>query len=148
MRIVLDTSIVAKVFLAEPDRQRAIRVIEAGIRGEAVLLAPSLLLYEMNNVLISKSIKGHSYDKAIGALMEWVRSGVIVVEEPREELLRRTEAIASIDTQGQGYISSFDATFHALALIRGATFLTSDQSYVRKSRPLVGSVELLDEIAI
>lgn len=148
MRFVLDTSIVAKAFLVEPDRDRAVRVIAAGVRGEATLLAPSLLLYEINNVLISKSVKGRSYDRAIGTLMDWVRSGVIVVEEPHEELLRRAEAIASIDTQGQGYISSFDATFHALALIRGASFLTSDQSYVHKTRPLVGSVDLLEEIAI
>lgn len=146
MPLVVDTSVVAKVFLDEPDRDRARGVIAAGIRGEAALMCPSLLLYEFNNALVSKAVTGTYYDTAITALMGWVRSDVIAVVEPDETLLRRAEAIASMDTQGQGYISSFDATFHALALIRGGTFVTADAAYVRKTKSLIGSVELLQDV--
>jgi len=32
----------------------------------------------------------------------------------------------------QGYISSFDATFHALALLKNAIFMTADEKHIRK----------------
>lgn len=81
-------------------------------------------------------------------MMWWVRTKVIEILEPDENLLRRAEAIASMDTQGQGHISSFDATFHALAIMSDATFVTSDQSYVRKTKALLGSVELLQDMTL
>lgn len=148
MTYVVDTSVVAKVFLAEADRDIAVRFFESAIRSSIKLHAPSLLLYEMNNVLISKGVTGEHYNQAIRALMEWARSGVLEIADADEDLLRRAEAIASIDTQGQGYISSYDATFHALAIRLGATFLTSDQAYARKTKDLLGSVGLLQDITI
>ncbi len=148
MVYVVDTSVIAKVFLDEPDQQTAKRLMESCVRGEVRLIAPSLLLFEVNNVLISKRVTGQDYDTAITLLMDWVEKDHIGIQEANELLLRRAESIASMDTQGQGHISSYDATFHALAIQSGATFLTSDQSYVRKTKPLLGSVDLLQDISI
>jgi predicted nucleic acid-binding protein len=148
MKFVVDSSVIAKLFLAEPDRDRALRLIEQATDGSVELSAPSLLLYEVNNALISKGEKGQEYDEAITLLTDWTREGYINIVEASAELLQRTEAIASIDTKGQGHISSFDATFHALALMNDATFLTSDQSYVRKTKALLGGIELLQDIRI
>lgn len=148
MVYVVDTSVIAKVFLDEPDHQVARRLMESCVRGEARLIAPSLLLFEVNNVLISKRVTGQGYDNAIALLMDWVEKDHIGIQEANETLLRRAEAIASMDTQGQGHISSFDATFHDLALMSDATFVTSDQSYVRKTKALLGSVELLQDISL
>lgn len=143
MAFVVDTSVVAKVFLAEGDHERAVGFFVFAITSETRLIAPSLMLYELNNVLVSKGVKGKHYDAAIATTMSWIRSDVLEIVQPDEILLRRAEAIASMDTQGQGHISSFDATFHALALMRGATFVTADATYMRKTRTLLGSVELL-----
>ena len=148
MHFVVDTSVLAKVFLAEPERELVDELLQASIEGNVTLLAPSLLLYELNNVLVSNGIRGDEYAEAIASLMRWVRAKVIDIAEVNEERLRQAEAIASVDTQGQGHISSFDATFHALALMRDATFLTSDQTYVRKTKSLLGSVELLQDLKI
>ncbi len=148
MQYVVDSSVIAKLFLEEPDRNLASQLMERTTKGEVELSAPSLLLYEINSALISNGIKGKAYDESISLLMDWMRDGYISIVEPNEDLLRRAEAIASMDTQGQGHISSFDATFHPLALMRNATFLTSDQVYVRKTKSLLGSVELLQDLAI
>jgi predicted nucleic acid-binding protein len=148
MLLVVDTSVIAKVFLDEADNVAAKRLMEQTINGDITLLAPSLLLYEVNNVLVSKRVTGHAYDEAMSLLMDWTKEGYLGIAEASEDLLRRAEAIASIDTQGKGHISSFDATFHALALMHGATFVTSDQSYVRKTKPLLGSVELLNDVTL
>lgn len=146
MSFVVDTSIVAKIFLAEADRDKALGLLASAIRNESRLIAPSLMLYELNNALISKGATGKHYDTAMTTVMNWVRSDVVEIVEPNEALLRRAEAIASMDTQGKGYISSFDATFHALALMRGATFVTADVVYVRKTKAVLGGVELLQDI--
>lgn len=146
MRLVVDSSVIAKFFLAETDRDKALLLMERAAAGDVELSAPTLLLYEVNNALISKGVRGHDYDQAITLIVDWVREGYINIVEASEELLRRTEAIASMDTQGQGHISSFDATFHALALMSDATFVTSDQSYVRKTAMLIGSVTLLQNL--
>lgn len=148
MKFVVDSSVIAKFFLAEANRDRATRLMERAAKGAVELLAPTLLLYEVNNALISKGVRGRDYDEAITLVIDWMREGYITIVEASEDLLRRTEVIASMDTQGQGHISSFDATFHALALMNDATFLTSDQAYVRKTKSLIGSVELLQDIAI
>jgi predicted nucleic acid-binding protein len=148
MRFVVDSSVIAKFFLAESDRDQASRLMERATKGAVELWAPTLLLYEVNNTLISKGVRGHDYDEAITLIVDWMREGYINIVEASEELLRRAEAIASMDTQGQGHISSFDATFHALALMNNATFLTSDQAYVRKTKTLLGSVTLIQDLTI
>lgn len=146
MKYVLDTSALVKVFLSETDRERVVALLAASIRQEIELHVPSLLLYEMNNVLVSNSIIGQAYDNAIRFLFTWLKAGVIVLHEIDEDLMRRSAAIASIDTQGQGHISSFDATFHALAIRLGAQFITADKAYVRKTSVLVGHVLDLSSI--
>lgn len=140
MKYVLDTSVIAKVFLVELDRDLAIALLAAGVRQEVELHVPSLLLYELNNVWVSKSIRGRSYDDAIRLVFGWIRANVLTMHEIDEDLMRRSEAIASMDTQGQGHISSFDATFHALAIRLGASFVTADRTYVRKTERLIGHV--------
>jgi predicted nucleic acid-binding protein len=147
MKLILDTSVVAKVFLIETNRDEALSLFRAAINGGVSLLAPSLLLYELNNALIRNGIKGSSYDQAIGALMAWVDNHVLVIREASEGLMRQAEAIASIDTQGLGHISSFDATFHALAIAEDGIFVTNDWSHVAKTRNLIGRVQTLGEAA-
>lgn len=148
MRYVVDTSVIAKVFLTEPDRDRAVALLAAAARQTVELHVPSLLMYEINNVFVKRAVSGRAYDAAIRFLYAWLRSGVLHMHEVDEDLLRRAEAIASIDTMGQGYISSFDATFHALALRLGAHFVTSDQAYAAKSSKLVGQVEDLRALTL
>jgi predicted nucleic acid-binding protein len=49
--LVVDASVAAKWYLKEELSEEAARVIEAGARGEARLLAPVLLAAELGNVL-------------------------------------------------------------------------------------------------
>ena len=148
MRYVIDTLVLAKVFVNEAHRERVVTLSDAAMVERIELHAPSLLMYEINNVLVSKRVTGLHYDNAIRFLFTWIRMKVLVLHEPDEDLLRSAEAIASIDTQGQGYISSFDAVFHALAIRIGCLFVTSDEAHVRKTEPLVGHVVALHSLTI
>jgi predicted nucleic acid-binding protein len=148
MRYVVDTSVLAKVFINESHRDRVVALLNPAMAKRIELHAPSLVLYEINNVLVSKRATGRHYDDAMRFLFAWTHLGVLVLHEPDEDLLRRAEAIASIDTQGQGYISSFDATFHALAIRIDAAFVTSDEAHVRKTARSVGFVASLQSLPV
>lgn len=148
MRYVVDTSVLAKVFVAEPGRDKCVQLLAASMRKIIELHVPSLIMYELNNVFVRRRVNGRAYDDALRFLYAWLQSKALVLHEVDEVLLRRAEAIASIDTQGQGYISSFDATFHALAIRIGAVFVTSDEAHVRRTAPLVGHVTALQSLTI
>ncbi len=103
------------------------------------------MLYEINSVLITNKVDGAAYSAAIAKIIEWIDEGVLEIREVDQRLLRETQAIAVIETHGKGHISSYDATFHALALSEGLELVTADASYVRKAQALVGHVVLLSE---
>lgn len=44
MTLVLDTSVIAKVFVAEPDRPLAVKVLSDAIAAKAAVRVPSLVL--------------------------------------------------------------------------------------------------------
>lgn len=56
--LVVDASVAAKWYLPEDLSEEAARFLEAGNRGEARLLAPSLLLSELGNVLWHRYRRG------------------------------------------------------------------------------------------
>ncbi len=57
-------------------------------------------------------------------------------------------SMAQLDTKSHGYISTFDATFHALALKEKCEFLTADVAHIRRTEKLVGSVKSLADLKI
>jgi predicted nucleic acid-binding protein len=56
--------------------------------------------------------------------------------------------MAQLDTNNHGYVSTFDATFHALAIKEKCDFLTADESHIRRTEKLVGSVQSLSGLEI
>lgn len=48
----------------------------------------------------------------------------------------------------QGYISSYDASYHALAIELGAIFVTADKPHVRRTENLLGNITALDRFEI
>jgi predicted nucleic acid-binding protein len=145
VKLVLDTSVIAKVFIDEGDHSLAVSVLDGAIASKEAIIAPSLMLYELNNVFVKNRMLASEYNAAVADVMYLVGNGHLVIREPDTESLRHAAEIAAMDTRGQGHISSFDATFHALAIMEGATLVTADANYVRKTQTLVGHVVLLSE---
>ena len=52
---VIDASVAVKWFVEEPDSPAAHRLLDAHASGEAPLVAPDLLVYEVSNVLLHNS---------------------------------------------------------------------------------------------
>ncbi|KHD06011.1 hypothetical protein PN36_21595 [Candidatus Thiomargarita nelsonii] len=108
------------------------------------ILAPDLTCYELISVLTQADIPLSEVKEHLLFFEELVENGVPTIVPYSFEILNKASEIASIDTKGQGYISSFDATFHALALLMNAVFITADESHYRKTNDLVGSIVLLE----
>ncbi len=56
--VVVDTSIALKWSLTEPDSSKALALLDEWRKGKVVVIAPTLLIYETNNVLFRDVRKG------------------------------------------------------------------------------------------
>jgi len=145
-KFIVDTSVTAKLFLeGEDHRDLAIEVFRKADQNEIELYAPSLTLYELNNALVKESDLTEEVLAALEILQRQVKKKIIKIVQPSLTILKKAAEIAMIDTKGQGNISAYDATFHALALLKKATFITSDEKHYNKTKDLIGSVILLED---
>lgn len=135
--LVLDTPVVLKwirqeEILAAP----ALSLLQVYLDGRAEIIVPSLLIYEIANVLRYKAdLTTVQIEVAVQALLdldlEWM--------SPSASMIRRAVVIArTYDT------SVYAATFMALAESVGATFITADERLARRLAELPGVLFLGD----
>jgi predicted nucleic acid-binding protein len=127
--VVLDTSVIIKWFrhgevLAEP----ALALRDAYLDGQIEVTLPSLLAYELANVLHYKAdLTTEQVQTAVGSLFDmglgWILPLSAVIE-------RAVEIARTYET------TVYDATFAALAESLGATFVTADEHLVRRLEAL------------
>ena len=145
-KYVVDTSVSAKLFLEdEDDRDTALEVFRQGNSGAIVLISPSLTWYELNNVLAKEKIPLEDIKRHLSLFRMQVKNNALRVISVSEILLNKSSELSMLDTQGKGYISSYDATFHALALLENASLITADEKHYNKTKNLIGSVMLLKD---
>ena len=137
--VVLDTSVVIKWFRqGEVLASKALALRDAYLEGQIVVLVPSLLAYELANVLRYKNdLTTVQIEDAVQSLfdmgLEWI--------PPSATVMRRAVVIArECDT------TVYDAAFVALAETLNATFLTADEKLTRRlmafpSMRFLGGVE-------
>lgn len=145
---VLDSSVVAKLFLLEDDSHQAKAVLQHAIDGHITLLCPMLMLYEVVNAFIIQNLDVEAIKTYIDELEGLIDNEIITIVPASQELLAKATEIAATDTQGLGYISSYDAAFHALALTAGGTLLTADVKHAQKTKTLFGSVAILADFSV
>ncbi len=148
MKIVVDSSVLIKLYLQELASERAHAVLSAIKERNLEAHVPSLARYE----LLSGLTKGlHSATEAKRHLQHYdtlVKHDLITEHPPSQELILAANVMAFIDTKHQGYISSYDASFHVLAIALGAVFVTADEAHVRRTVTTVGSVCSLEEFVV
>lgn len=127
--IVLDTSVVIKWFRqGEVLAQQALMVRDAYLEGEIEVAAPSLLTYELANVLrYRKDLDASQVQEAVLSLVD-MGLEVIPLSSP---LVRR-----SIDIAYTYRATVYDAAFAALAESLNATLITADERLVHQLTPL------------
>ncbi len=137
MRIVVDGSVAAKWYFAEPGHEAADRVLAARIAGEHELLAPDLIVPEFVNVLwkrVRRRECSHDTAQEILALWDVDRPSLV----PSSHLAAHAFQLATTLDQ-----SVYDCLYLALALAIEAPLMTADQQLARAARSAAAQVELI-----
>ena len=148
MKLVLDTSVIVKIFLQEKESDTTHTLFESIEQGEHEAFIPSLAIYEVLGVLIREVSDPEQYDQYSSVFFGLIDEGLFQVVEGDAKLLEKATTIARIDTKSQGYVSLNDATFHALAIMNDSVFITADIKHHRKTAVAVGSVMLLEDLRL
>lgn len=136
--VVLDTSVVIKWFRQrEVLGEQALALRDAYLDGQIEVTIPSLLAYELANVLRYKAdLTTEQVQVAVGSLFDM---GLIWILPSSTVMGRTIEIARTYDT------TVYDATFVALAESLGATFVTADERLVRRLEAL-SCVRFLDQV--
>ena len=138
--IVVDASIILKVYLDETDTEQALDFIDAATNNYWSLFAPSLLQYEVADVAMRKK---HDMDR-FGAFYEKYIGGLINQESPNRETWIQANEITRVGHDKSGYPTSYDSIYHAMAIVKGGIFITADHSHYAKAKEFGHIVMLSD----
>ena len=130
--VVIDTS----ALLAS--HERAVQDKLERLHAQSVMIAPTLLAYEVANVVHAKrpeAFGASTADRA--ALVATLLLGIDLVE-PTDESIRAAGALAE-----ELKLSAYDAAFLALAASRGASLLTEDQALARAAAKKLGKTRVI-----
>ena len=127
--IILDCSVIAKWFFpSEEDSEIALKIKNLFISKEISVSVPMLIYYEINN-LIKTAIKGLRVNDK---LAKEAYSGFLeldLIAYSSKELMEMTlEKAVSLD------VSSYDASYLALAEYLNIPLITADQKLINKAK--------------
>ena len=128
--IVVDTSVIVKFLVKEPDSANANALFERMRSGAVKLIAPDFVFIELTNTLWRKTRQGELAEtEAKEKLSEFLAIApsleVVAVAAFLPETLRLALLYAH---------AAYDAAFLALAESRGVRFVTADQKFYSKVR--------------
>lgn len=122
--VILDTSVVLKWIVAEADSDAARRFRSKHVSGEEAVIVPSLLFYELANVL---RYKEEIPDRAVIELLGIIDALELSVINPQLPELEETLLYARDKD-----ISVYDATYVVLARRMLCSVVTADAKLVKK----------------
>jgi len=124
--LVLDSSVIAKWFFPEDDAQKAIKIKEKFTDNSISVAVPLLLYYEINNIL-KTAVKAFRIDKNEAIKVYKAFLNLHFVAYSSELLMEKTlENALKFD------ISSYDASYTALAEYLQIPFVTADKKLLNK----------------
>lgn len=135
--IVVDASVAAKWYLAEPDSQRALALLNS----RNMLAAPGVVRPEVAAAITRAARTGRiSIPQARTAAQSWLRhlQNEILVLEPVE-----TDIDAAIDLALNISHGLIDCLYLAMAIRHAVPLITTDTSFVRRSSSIYADVRNL-----
>jgi len=132
---VIDSSVAIKWLTnEEPFKEEAVKVFDDYFNEKIELVVPDIFWWELGNY----------FGRKLDSKTAYISIQTIKKNRMRTYMLSNDMFMKSlrIMTKDAG-ISFYDASYHALAIQIGGTFLTSDKKYYQKKRRL-GSIQLLE----
>lgn len=140
IRIVIDTSVVLKWYLADEEHsQKALSILDKYVSSELDILAPSLLEYEVINGLIIAKKRGRIQEKKILTAIE----GFISLEI---KLINLSLYYSKVIHYSMIYNrSAYDASYLALADDEDISLVTADKGLFNVVKKDLKWVEWLED---
>jgi predicted nucleic acid-binding protein len=136
--IVPDASVILKWVLKmdEEHVEKALALLSSWVAGETDIVVPSLWVYEVGNIVGRRNAE--RAEEIMALLLDYR------FPEARSDA---GHLMASLDLMRRHAVTFYDASYHAVALKAGGTFVTADEAYVRRAGE-AGQVVSLKDFAI
>lgn len=121
--VIVDTSIVIKWMIEEPDSDSAIALLARWINEGKIILSPVLLAYEITNVLYQRIRKGLITVNEAEQALSYVLSNTVEIDVPQDYALniRATQLAHEYSLS-----AAYDAHYLALAERENCEYWTAD----------------------
>ena len=126
--VVLDTSVIIKWFVQEEDTDEALVWRDKHLEGKEIILVPSLLFYEVANVL---RYNLNLPQEKIFEIIDLLFDVELQVEEVNRSLI-----LQSIELARNKNISVYDAVYIILAQKWNCDFITADYKLLNRVKGL------------
>ena len=130
--IVPDANIFLEMIYGRPLQAMARRLISHAITNEIQLVAPSLLLDEITEVLSGNVDNLQKIQQHLLYIEQLVREKALLIVVPNLAIRMKAIEIARTGNPKSGYPELSDSLYHALALANDAIFVTNDSRHVSK----------------
>lgn len=131
---VFDASVIIKWFIEEEGSDRADKYLQAYKNRQFSILVPTLLFYELGNILLAKKATA----KQAGQIMQYLHALNLTKVDIGYESFRKVFQNAD-DLQ----ITYYDASYLTLMQKESCEFVTADRKLYEKVRKVFTSVKLL-----
>ena len=138
--IVLDSSVVIKLFIQEHDRQQAVNLIKYVNQNDIKIVAPELLITETLNVCLAKNV---SHKTVLKFFQSQFKLGLSTPKLDSIVLINACD-IAISGNNKSGFPSFNDSVYHSLAIRLKTLFITADNRHKAKSENF-GHIVLLKD---
>jgi len=130
--IVPDANVFLEMIYGRQLQATSRRLISHAIANEIQLVAPSLLLDEITEVLCGNLDNLQKVQKHLLYLEQLVNEKVLIVVVPSLAIRMKAIEIARTGNPKSGYPELSDSLYHALAIVNDAIFVTNDFKHVAK----------------
>ena len=130
--IVPDANVFLEMIYGRQLQATARQLISHAITNEIQLVAPSLLLDEITEVLCGNLDNLQKVQQHLLYLEQLVNEKVLLVVVPSLAIRMKAIEIARTGNPKSGYPELGDSLYHALAIVNDAIFVTNDFKHVAK----------------
>jgi predicted nucleic acid-binding protein len=122
--VVPDASVILKwVLKMEEDHvEKALALLSSWVAGGTEIVLPSLWVYEVGNIVARKNAE--RAEEIMALLLDY---------RFPEARIDAGLMLTSLDLMRRHAVTFYDASYHAVALKAGGTFVTADDAYVRRA---------------
>ena len=142
--VVPDANVILEYVYNRKYSNQAKRIVTDAINEKILMLAASLLLDEITEVLCGNLASIEQVRLHFEYLEQLSMQGAMVIVVPNTETRMKAIDIAQIGHEKAGYPEFGDSLYHAMAVLNNGIFVTNDVKHYSKVKSL-GHVSLLSE---